>query len=126
MCKDFTDAMENGNTNFLKLGESINQLKIPCRYKGAFVAMADDRGFRFTNTTLYEMEEIGKTNSNTLINLLDGKKNGIGVPYLLATYLKKDKHRAMVLQLLAEDKQSTTETNVLKAILTVKHRENIV
>ncbi len=50
MCEEFNDAMEQANTNLYKLGDSINQLKIPCRYKGAFMVMADNRGFRFIDT----------------------------------------------------------------------------
>ena len=122
MCEDFNNAMEKANSNIYKLGDSINQLNIPCRYKGAFMLMADSRGFRFTNDTLQNMGEIGVTDSDVLIHLLEGKSAGLGVPYILATYLDTDKHRAMVLQLLEENKQRTTETNILKAILTVKNR----
>ena len=124
MCRDFTDAMEQASTNLYKLGENINQLKIPCRYKGAFMVMGDSRGFRFTNDTLQNMEVIGQTDSEVLIHLLEGKSAGLGVPYILATYLDTDKARAKVLQLLEEDKQRTTEKNVLKAILTIKNRES--
>ena len=124
MCEEFNDAMEKANTNLYRLGDSIDKLNIPCRYKGAFLLMADNRGFRFTNNTLGEMEEIGGTDSDVLIPLLEGKSAGLGVPYILATYLDTDKHRAMVLQLLEENKQRTTEKNVLKAILTIKNRES--
>ena len=124
MCKDFTDAMEQANTNLYKLGDSINQLRIPCRYKGAFMVMADNRGFRFIDTTLKEMEIIGQTDSDVLIHLLDGKSAGLGVPYILATYLDEDRARAMALQVLEEENRKSTEKNVLKAILTVKGRLN--
>ena len=123
MCEDYADAMEKANSNLYKLGDNINQLEIPCRYKGAFVRMADNRGFRFINDTLLEMETIGQTDSDVLIHLLDGKSAGLGVPFILATYLDDDKTRALVLQELEEDKKRTTEKNVLKAILTVKDRK---
>ncbi len=122
MCKDFNNAMDVASHNLHQLGESILKLNVPCNYKGAFMGMADSRGFRFTNDTLQNMEVIGQTDSEVLIHLLEGKSAGLGVPYILATYLDTDKHRAMVLQLLEENKQRTTETNVLKAILTVKNR----
>ena len=122
MCKDFTDAMERAKDNLSKLGKSISGLKVPCRYKGAFMFIADLRGFRFTEHTLDEMEVIGKTDSDVLIHLIDGKSFGIGVPYMLATYLDNDKARAMVLEILKEKKQRITEKNVLMAIITVKSR----
>lgn len=123
MCEEFNEAMAKANSNLYKLGDSINRLNVPCNYKGAFLLMADNRGFRFTNDTLEHMETIGQTKSEVLIHLLDGKSAGLIVPYILATYLETDKARAMVLQLLEEEKRKTTESNVLKAILTVKNRD---
>ena len=120
MCQHLDDAIARAINNIHKIGESINNLKVPCRYKGAFLEMADYRGFRFTDTTLKEMETIGKTNSNILFHLLDGKKNGIGVPYILATYLDTDKKRALALGWLEENKKKRTEKNVLKAVLSVR------
>jgi len=124
MCEDFNNSMARASDNLHQLGESIFKLNVPCNYKGAFMEMADSRGFRFTNDTLQNMEVIGQTDSEVLIHLLEGKSAGLGVPYILATYLDTDKARAMVLQLLEEDKQRTTEKNVLKAILTIKNRES--
>lgn len=120
MCKHYDEAMERGHNNFNALGESIKRLDIPCRYKGAFVTMADARGFRFTENTLSQMETIGKTDSDVLINLFEGKERGIIVPYILATYLDTDKNRAKVLEYLSENNQNVTEKNVLKAILSVR------
>lgn len=120
MCKHYDEAMERGHNNFNALGESIKRLNIPCRYKGAFVTMADSRGFRFTENTLSQMETIGQTDSDVLINLFEGKQNGIIVPYILATYLDTDKNRAKVLEYLEENDEKVTENNILKAILSLK------
>ncbi len=120
MCEQFENAMAQASTNLYKVGDSINMLDIPCRYKGAFMVMADNRGFRFTEDTLSEMETIGKIDSEVLIPLLNGKSSGLGVAYILATYLDNDKARATVLEYLDEERQSTTKENVLKAILSVK------
>lgn len=117
MCESFNNEMDKASNNLHRLGESIKSLKISCRYKGAFMGMADIRGFRFTKDTLKEMEIIGKTDSDVLIHLLDGKKNGIGVPYILAIYLDNDKKRALALQWLEENNKERTEKNVFEAIL---------
>lgn len=119
MCKHYNEAMELGHKNFNALGESIHRLDIPCRYKVAFLSMADYRGFRFTENTLSQMETIGQTDSDVLINLFEGKERGIIVPYILATYLDDDKNRAKVLEYLEENNQKATKENVLKAILSV-------
>ncbi|WP_415405882.1 hypothetical protein ACLHDG_08945 [Sulfurovum sp. CS9] len=59
MCEDFNNAMGRASDNLHLLGESIFNLNVPCNYKGAFMEMADSRGFRFTNDTLQNMEVIG-------------------------------------------------------------------
>ncbi len=122
MCKALNDALGDGKSNLNSLAQRIGSLKVSCKYKGAFMRMSDNRGFRFTDDTLSQMEAIGSSKSEVCIHLLDGKQAGLIVPYTLATQLDTDKDRALVLQELEKDKKRVTEINILKAILTIKNR----
>ncbi len=120
MCEAFEEARQSGRNNRYGLENNIEALDVPCRYKAAFLRMTDNRGFRFKDDTLSQMEEIGKTDSDVLIPLLGGKVAGLIVPYILSTYLDSDKERAQVIEYLSEKREKVTEKNVLKAILTFR------
>lgn len=122
MCTELQDALHSANNNIEAIAKKIQALKVPCKFKGAFMRMVDIRGFRDTAETYKEMQVIGDTKSDTCISLLSGKGAGLIVAYHLATELGDEKARAMVLQELNEHNLKYTEINVLRAILTVKHK----
>ena len=122
MCKDFDAAVEQAVHNLKQLGGNISKMKIPCRYKGAFLALTDKRGIRFKEETLQKLEVIARTNSDVLLPVLDRKKSGVEVAYMLAVAFSSDKERAMVLEELEEQNQTPNTLNVSKAILTVRER----
>ena len=122
MCNDLKEAVLSANRNTDTIANKIDNLNIPCNYKGVFMHLADERGFRFDNDTLSKMEVIGNSESEVCLSLLQGnhKTAGLISAYQLATKLPTDKERAEVLEIINEDgKKTITEKNVLLAILTL-------
>ena len=124
MCEELQAAVEAAYKNTDATAARINEMGIPCDYKGVFVRLADDRGFRFNKDTLQMMEVIGQTESDVCLMILQGnnKKAGIIAAYRLATELDNDTDRAKVIQWIREETRKATidEKNVLLGILTVK------
>ena len=124
MCEKLQKALDAANKNNTDTAERINAMPIPCDFKGVFMHMADERGFRFNKNTLEMMEIIGQTKSEVCLMILQGnaKQAGLITAYRLATELDNDKDRASVIEWIYEEVQKTTidEKNVLLGILTVK------
>ncbi len=124
MCEELQAAVEAAYKNTDATAARIDTMQIPCDYKGVFVRLADDRGFRFNKDTLQMMEVIGQTESEVCLLILQGnnKKAGLIAAYRLATELDNDTDRAKVIQWIREETRKTTidEKNVLLGILTVK------
>ncbi len=124
MCEALQEAIANGKNNIDNVALVIDTMPIPCDYKGVFMHLADERGFRFSKDTLQMMEAIGQTKSETCLMILQGnnKKTGLISAYRLATELDNDKDRAKVIQWVHEETNKTTinEKNVLLGILTIK------
>ncbi len=128
MCEALKEAVESANRNTQIMAETIDALSIPCDYKGVFLHMADERGFRFDKETLRQMEEIGKTKSKICLMILNGnhKHAGLISAYRLATELDNDKDRAEVVQIIQDSKSKTiNEKKVLLEILTVKGKKGV-
>ncbi len=124
MCEALQEAIANGKNNIDEVAAVIEAMTIPCDYKGVFVHLADERGFRFSKDTLQMMKTIGQTKSEVCLMILQGnsKKTGLIAAYRLATELDSDKDRAKVIEWIREETRKTTidEKNVLLGILTVK------
>ena len=124
MCEALQEAIINGKNNIDAVALVIDKMPIPCDYKGVFMHLADERGFRFSKDTLQMMETIGQTESEECLIILQGnsKKAGLISAYRLATELDNDKDRAKVIQWIREETRKTTidEKSVLLGILTVK------
>lgn len=120
MCITLDEALQKAKQNVDKVATAINNLVIPCKFKGAFMQISDERGFRFDKETLRQMKVIGDTDSDICLMILDRKQNGLISAYHLATELETDKQRADALEWLDEQGQSKTERNILKAILAVR------
>lgn len=123
MCEELKEAIYSANRNTDAVAQQIDALPIPCNFKGIFMHLTDERGFRFDKETLRQMEEVGKTESEVCAVILEGndKQAGLIVAYRLATELDNDKKRAEAVQIVREgNRKSMNEKNVLLAILTVK------
>ena len=124
MCEALKEAITNGKNNIDAVALVIDTMPIPCDYKGVFMHLADERGFRFSKDTLQMMEVIGQTESEVCLMILQGnnKKTGLISAYRLATELDNDTDRAKVIEWIREETRKTTidEKNVLLGILTVK------
>ena len=123
MCEALQEAIQSANNNTDVIAQKIDALSIPCKFKGIFMHLSDERGFRFDKETLRQMEEIGKTESEVCAMILEGnhKQAGLIAAYRLATELDNDKQRAGAVQIIRDGKSKTiNEKNVLLAILTVK------
>ena len=124
MCEKLQAALEAANENNAATAKRIDAMAIPCDFKGVFMHMADERGFRFSKDTLQMMEVIGQTESEVCLMILQGnsKKTGLIAAYRLATELDNDQDRAKVIEWIREQTRKTTidEKNVLLGILTVK------
>ena len=100
----------------------IDALPIPCDYKGVFMHMADERGFRFDKNTISQMQNIGETKSETCLMILQGnhKQAGLIVAYRLATELDDDKNRAAAVEIVRDGgKKTINEKDILLAILSI-------
>jgi len=121
MCEALQEVIELANLNTKRMAETIDALPIPCSFKGQFLRMADTRGFRFDDETIRQMEEIGKTESDTCLMLLEGKDAGLVTVYVLATELNDDKQRAEAITFIRESskKKTITEKDIWKAVTSV-------
>lgn len=120
MCKTLEEAVLKAKQNIDNVARAINNLEIPSKFKGVFMQISDERGFRFDKEILRQMKVIGDTDSDICLMILYRKRNGLISSYHLATELTTEKERAEVLEWLDEHKQSRSENNILKAILAVK------
>lgn len=121
MCEVLQEAVQMANLNTQQMAETIDALPIPCTFKGQFLEMADKRGFRVDDETIRQMEEIGKTESDICLMLLEGKDAGLVSVYILATELDNDKERAGAITFIRENskKKTITEKDTWKAITSV-------
>ncbi len=121
MCEHLQEAIDLANINTQRVADAIDALPVPCSFKGQFLRMADTRGFRFDDETLRQMEEIGRTESDTCLMLLEGKDAGLVTVYVLATELDDDKQRSNAITLIRENskKKTITEKDMWKAITSV-------
>ena len=121
MCEALQEAINLANLNTQQMAVTIDTLPIPCSFKGQFLHMADKRGFRFDDETIRQMEEIGKTESDICLMLLEGKEAGLVTVYILATELDDDKQRADAIAFIRESskKKNITEKDTWKAITSV-------
>ena len=121
MCEALKEAIELANLNTQQMAGRIDALPIPCSFKGQFLRMSDTRGFRFDDETLRQMEEIGKTESDICLMLLEGKDAGLITVYILATELDDDKQRAGAIGFIREESKgkTITEKAMWKAITSV-------
>ena len=122
MCEELKEAVQSANLNTDVIAQKIDTLSIPCKFKGVFMHMADERGFRFDSNTLNAMQIIGETKSEVCLDLLTGnhKKAGLISAYRLATELDQDRLRAEAVQIVLEKKSTVNERSILLAILTVR------
>ncbi len=122
MCEALKEAVKSANVNTDVIAQKIDALSIPCDFKGVFMHLADDRGFKFSKNTFELMQTIGETKSQVCLDLLTGnhKKAGLISAYRLATELDNDKQRAKAVQLVLDRKPSVDERSILLEILTVK------
>ncbi len=122
MCEALKEAIDLANLNTQQMAKTIDALPIPCNFKGQFLKMADTRGFRFDDETIRQMEEIGKTESDTCLMLLEGKDAGLITIYILAVELEDDKQRADAVTFIrGESKKNTiTEKDMWRAVATVR------
>ena len=123
MCEHLQEAVKSANKNTDAMAGQIDALPIPCDYKGVFMHMADERGFRFDKNTLSQMQIIGETKSETCLMILQGnhKQAGLIAAYRLATELDNDKERAEAVQIVRDSgKKTIDEKSVLLTILTIK------
>lgn len=119
MCITLDEAVLKAKQNVDNVAIAINNLNIPCKFKGAFMKISDERGFRFDKETLRQMQIIGDTDSDICLIILERKQNGLISAYHLATELDTEKKRAEALEWLDEQGKRRTENNILKAILSV-------
>ena len=121
MCEALKEAIDLANLNTKHMAERIDALLVPCSFKGQFLRMADTRGFRFDDETIRQMEEIGRTESDICLMLLEGKDAGLVTVYVLATELDDDKQRAGAITFIQENskKKTITEKDMWKAITSV-------
>ncbi len=129
MCEQLKEAIKLAKRNTDVMAQTIDTLSIPCNYKGVFMRMADERGFRFDDEMLMRMEAIGVTESEICLMILQGNNKQAGVisAYRLATQLDNDKDRAEVVQWIREElkKTSINEKDVLLGILTIRGRNKL-
>ncbi len=126
LCPQLQEAINSANRNTDAMAKTIDALDIPCNYKGVFMHLADERGFRFDKETLTQMEAIGITGSEVCLMLLEGnhKQAGLIVAYRLATELENDQQRAMAVEIIYDSGSKTINQNaVLLAILTILGQE---
>jgi hypothetical protein len=127
MCPELEAAVNAAKRNTDDMAKSIDTLTIPCAFKGAFMHMASERGFRFDSETIRQMEVIGKSESEVCLMILDGnnKQAGLIAAYHLAAELDNDTLRAEAVTIVRSEKNAKTlkENDVLKAILTVRGRQ---
>ncbi len=122
MCEALQEAIDLANLNTQQMAQTIDTLPVPCSFKGQFLKMADTRGFRFDDETIRQMEEIGKTESDICLMLLEGKDAGLVTVYILATELEDDKQRAEAITSIREEskKKTITEKDMWRAVATVR------
>jgi len=124
ICDKLQDALKAANNKNIAVAKRIDAMQIPCDFKEVFMHMADERGLRFNDDTLNQMEVIGRTKSEVCLMILEGnnKKAGLIAAYWLAVKLDNDKDRAKVIEWIREQTNKTTidEKNVLLGILTIK------
>lgn len=128
MCDELQAAVESAKKNTYKIALTIDALPIPSDYKGVFMRLADERGFRFDDETLRQMETVGRTGSEICLMILQGnsKQAGLIAAYRLATGLDDDKQRAKAVEIAKGDGSKTiNEKGVLLAILSVRDRERL-
>ncbi len=121
MCEALKEAVDLANLNTQKMAETIDTLPVSCSFKGQFLRTADTRGFRFDDETLRQMEEIGRTESDICLMLLEGKGAGLIVVYVLATELETEKQRADAIVFIREQskKKAISEKDMWKAVTAV-------
>ena len=121
MCEALQEAKALATNNIDVIAKMIDNLPIPCAFKGVFMRMADTRGFRFDDETIRQMEEIGKTESDICLMLLEGKDAGLITVYVLSTELDDDKQRAEAISFIREysKKKTITEKDIWKAVTSV-------
>ncbi len=122
MCEEVKEASKNAKNNIDILVKKIDALQVPDKFKAKFISTSDYRGFRVDDDTLEQMEAIGMTKSETCLELLNGKANGLIVAYLFATEMDTEKERATLIQDLEEKGKKPTKDNVVKFILAIKNR----
>ena len=124
MCEALKDAIERVNSNTAALADQINDLPIPCAFKGVFMQLAGDRGFKVSRDTFSMMQIIGESESEVCLMVLEGnsKRAGLIVAYRLATELDNDKDRAAAVEWVREKKPNGVldEKTILLAILSVR------
>ena len=123
MCEALEEAKQSAYKNTDVMVKRIASLSIPCRYKGVFMHLVDERGYRFDEETISQMKSIGATNSDVCLMILEGNRKlaSLIVAYRLATELKEDSKRAKAVEIIHEQgKKVLSEKSILLAILSVR------